>query len=351
MSRSGFKNTFTSRTGLLVCAAAAIGAATAVWVEARARRAEREHPPAGRFIDVDGVHLHYVERGEGPPVVLLHGNAVMLEDFSASGLMDLLARHHRVIAFDRPGFGNSSRPRDRLWTPAAQATLLATAMARLGIGQAAVVGHSMGTAVALALALDHPAQVGSLSLLGGYYYPTLRIDALVTAPVALPVLGDTMRYTVTAMSGRALINALVKGMFTPRDVPSDFYSVVPRGMMLRPVQIRANAEDAAFMMPAARAHSKRYHELRMPVTIVAGADDKVVDPDAHSARLHRDLRHSELVIVPDTGHMVHYAVAERIAEAIGTQSREALVAEQSGTGAHHRMQGFESAKSSSNQQP
>ena len=80
--------------------------------------------------------------------------------------------------------------------------MLHAALAQLGVKQAVVVGHSMGAMVALALALDYPEDVRRLVLLGGYYYPSARIDAVLTAPVALPVLGDVMRYTVTAISAR-----------------------------------------------------------------------------------------------------------------------------------------------------
>jgi hypothetical protein len=64
-----------------------------------ARKAERDNPPAGHFLEVNGVKLHYVERGSGPPLVLLHGNFSMVQDFESSGLIDLAARSHRVIAF------------------------------------------------------------------------------------------------------------------------------------------------------------------------------------------------------------------------------------------------------------
>ena len=75
---------------------------------------DRRHPPIGRFIQVDGVRLPYVERGAGPPVVLLHGNGAMIADFAASGLIGLLAGRYHVIVFDQPGFfGHSSRPRGR----------------------------------------------------------------------------------------------------------------------------------------------------------------------------------------------------------------------------------------------
>ena len=316
MNRFDLDTSARSRTGLWAGAALVGAALTAGWVEQRSRRAERDQPPAGRLLDIDGVRLHVVERGEGPPVVLIHGNMVTERDFEASGLIERLARAHRVIAFDRPGFGHSDRPRDRLWTPQAQADLLHAALAQLGVEQAVVVGHSMGAMVAMALALDHPATVRRLVLLGGYYYPSARVDALLTAPVALPVLGDVMRYTVTAVSARLMLNRLVQGMFAPRDVPAHFIDMLSREMMVRPIQLRANAEDAAFMIPQAMASSERHHELRMPVAIVAGADDKVIDVEAHSERLHRDIAGSTLAIVPGAGHMVHHAAPDEVVAAV-----------------------------------
>jgi len=321
MTSSRIKRFAMSRAGAIT-GVAAVAAATALWVRRKAAAAEREHPPMGRRIDVDGVGVHYVERGVGTPVVLLHGNTVSLADFAASGLLDRLARDHRVIAFDRPGFGHSERPRDRLWTPAAQAELLHAALVQLGVDRPAVVGHSMGTLVALALALNQPQQVRKLVLLSGYHYPNVRVDALLAAPVALPVLGDAMRYTVTALAARAAMNRVARGMFAPLEVPPEFFTAQSREMMLRPSQIGANAQDAAFMMPAAASLAPRYGELCMPVTIMAGADDRVVDPEAHSVRLHDDVASSELVVVPCCGHMVHYVACEEIAATLADHAMD-----------------------------
>lgn len=68
--------------------------------------AERRNPPIGKFLECDGVVLHYIDRGDpaAPCVVLLHGNGSMIQDFTISGLVDLLARTNRVVCFDRPGF-------------------------------------------------------------------------------------------------------------------------------------------------------------------------------------------------------------------------------------------------------
>ena len=76
-------------------------AASAILNRVLAKKAERRNPPMGRFITVDGVRLHYVERGTGSSLVLLHGNGSMIQDFESSGLIDLAAKKYRVIAFDR----------------------------------------------------------------------------------------------------------------------------------------------------------------------------------------------------------------------------------------------------------
>src|SRR5690242_11973508 len=138
-----------------------------------ARKAERRWPAKGRFIEVAGFRLHYLDRGSGPPLVLLHGNGAMAADFEASGLIDRLALSFRVIAIDRPGFGYSARPRGRSWNAQQQAYLIGDALRHIGIGRAIVLGHSWGTLVALELALERPQCVAALVLVSGYYFPSI----------------------------------------------------------------------------------------------------------------------------------------------------------------------------------
>lgn len=305
-----------SRAATIALGVAAALTATALYVRWQARRAERRNPPWGRFIEVDGIRLHYVERGEGPPVVLLHGNGAMVDDFAISGVLDRAQNSYRTIAFDRPGFGYSERPRHRLWTPRAQAALLAKAFAQLGIERAIVVGHSWGTLAALALALDHPALVRGLVLMAGYYFPTARADVPLLSPPALPVLGDVMRYTISPLLGRLLAPRLIAKIFAPRPVPPRFVSEFPLGLALRPWQIRASAEDTAFMIPGAASLAGRYASLDVPVAILAGAGDRIVDVGRQAVALHRVLPQSELRVVPGLGHMMHYAVPDDVVATI-----------------------------------
>lgn len=228
-------------------------------VRRKIKHAEQANPPIGQFIEIDGIRLHYVERGQGQPLVLLHGNGSMLQDFQLSGLIDRAAENYRVIALDRPGFGYSDRPRSKIWTPIAQAKLLHRALEHLGVEQPIIVGHSWGTLVVLALALEFPAYVRSLALLSGYCYPSVRLDVPMASPPAIPILGDLLRYTISLLLGRMMWPAVVKRLFGPAAVPPRF-AQFPVWMVLRPSQIRASAAESAMMIPFAMKFSHRYHD-------------------------------------------------------------------------------------------
>ena len=299
---------------VLLGSVAALGAAV-LYNRRQAQNAERVYPPIGRFLDVDGVRLHYIERGQGEPLVLIHGNGTMIQDFTVSGLVDRLASRYRVIVIDRPGYGYSTRPR-AVWTPHAHARLFRNALARLGVERATVVGHSWGTLVAVALALEFPSLVRSLVLASGYYYPTLRADVFLLSPPAIPVLGDAMRYTISPPIARAMLPRMIKRMFEPAAVPDRFDRLFPKELMIRPSQLRAAAEDAALMTPSAMKLQHHYRELSMPVTIITGADDRIADVGRQSARLHRELPDSEFIALPGLGHMVHHLAPDTVASAI-----------------------------------
>lgn len=304
-----------NKTGLWLAAAAALATA-AVVVRSQARRAEQQHPPQGNFLEVDGVRLHYLDRGQGAVVVLLHGNGTMALDFDLAGVVDSLAQKYRVLVFDRPGFGYSTRPTDRRWTPEAQAALLEHALQRLGVSQATVLGHSWGTLVALALALDYPARVTRLVLVSGYYFPTPRLDALLAAPPALPVVGTLLRNTVSPLMGWLMWPALMRRMFGPPKMPSSF-AAFPRSLALRPSQLKAAAAESAGMLIAATRLQRRYSELTVPVSILAGDRDRIVDSHYQSQQLHRLLKTSSFTLVPGQGHMLQHLAPETVLAAVG----------------------------------
>jgi pimeloyl-ACP methyl ester carboxylesterase len=305
------------RLSIAVLAAGASLAAAALYVQWSARRAERNNPPTGKFFRINGIRLHYIDTGgPGPAVVLLHGNASMAKEWEISGIVGELAGRFRVIAFDRPGFGYSDRPGSQSWTPIAQADLLHAALRQLGIGEAIVFGHSWGTLVALELALRHAEFVKGLLLVGGFYFPVRRFDVALLSLGTFPVIGNLLNLTISPLVARALATKVIARSFAPRAVSRRFLEEFPVDLAIRPAALRAGAEDLAMMMSAAAALQSRYAAVRQPTIIIAGESDRIVDVGRQSVLLHDAIPDSELYVLPNDGHMVHYHAPLTITQAL-----------------------------------
>lgn len=310
-------------------------AAVAVVVFGAAKLAEKRNPPLGRFLNVEEVKVHYVDRGEGPAIIWIHGNVSMFQDVLTSGIVELLTRRFRVIAFDRPGYGYSQRPRGKRWGAPEQADLLSAAMQQLGIVSAVIVGHSWGTLVAAALAQRYPARVRALVLLSGYFFPKFRIDVLSVKPLAWPILGDVLRYTFAPVFGLLVMPLMLRAMFGPPPIPQRFKREFPISMLLRPWQIRASAADGAMMNDEVEALQHRYNQMPMNTYVLAGGSDRIVSPKAHSEVFARELLNCSIDVIPSVGHMVHHSALARTAAAIEKvwaeeANRQKKVARQSG---------------------
>jgi len=284
----------------------------------RALQAEAAHPPEGRFIEIEGRRVHYVEAGAGPAVVLIHGAFGSLRDYTYD-LLPLLAERYRVIAFDRPGLGYSDALHPgvlaaRAETPAEQARILSAAALALGVERPIVVGHSFGGIVAYAWALDHdPAAVVSL------------------AGVALPWPGDLgWIYTVNGtVAGGALVAPLlaaltpmsriengVEATFAPQSMPEDYETHIGPYMPIRLPVFRANAKQVNWLRPHVVEMEKRYPGLTLPIEIVHGGRDTTVPISVHSGPLSERLDSVNLTVIEGAGHMPHHTHPEAVVTAI-----------------------------------
>jgi pimeloyl-ACP methyl ester carboxylesterase len=280
------------------------------------RSGEAADRPSGQFVEVDGLQVHYIARGKGRPVVLIHGNGTMAEDFVICGLVDRLAKRYRVIAIDRPGFGHTDRPRHRVWTAATQARLVERVLERLKVERPVIVGHSWGTIVSLSLATQTKRDLRGLVLLSGYYHPGRRADVALIAPLAIPGLGDAARSLMPAAVGHLLAPQVFRHVFKPQPVPARFTARFPVGISIQPTQARSSAEDTASMNAAAALLQPHYPRLRLPVAILTGDADAIVDATEQSHRLHEAVAGSRLTVLPGLGHMIHYSAPGAIERAV-----------------------------------
>ncbi len=266
-------------------------------------RIERMTPPQGGFIEIDGVRLHVLDQGQGPPVVLLHGLAGQIGHFSHS-LVARLTDDFRVIAFDRPGSGYSSPVRGGI---AEQAAILASAIRTMQLGKPLIVGHSLGGAVALALALDEPDCVGGLALIAPATHPIKKAPALFRSMVIRsPLMRRLYAWTAAGPATFLARAVFFKAAFAPEPAPANFGSAGGGLLALRPRNIYVTSTELVGGLdgdPAIETMPRRYASLAVPIGILYGRQDQILDWRAHGEAMKREVSSLDLEIV-DGGHML-----------------------------------------------
>jgi pimeloyl-ACP methyl ester carboxylesterase len=275
--------------------------------------AEKRYPPEGRFVAVDGVRLHCVDRGTGTPVVFLHGLRGSSRDFTAT-VLDAVAERHRAVAFDRPGSGYSERPQGDGASPIVQARLLRSAFAELRLVRPVIVAHSLGAAAALALAALHPESAGGVVLLGPHAIASGAPLGAASLIQETWFLGPTLLHTVVEPLGHALAGLVLRRSFSPNPVPPDYRRMAP-AMALRPTHFLWSSRDLRAADDALRAVEPLYRTIAAPVTILVGEADRVVGTK-ESRELAHLIPRAELVELPGCGHMVMFAAPDAVVSAI-----------------------------------
>jgi pimeloyl-ACP methyl ester carboxylesterase len=305
---------------LLLAAVAILGAARAM-TAVQAARIEAAHPPSGRFVEVEGGKLHVLELGAAAshdplPIVLVHGASGNLEDLRLA-LGERLAASRRVILVDRPGLGWSDRPGGAAdASPARQAALIAQALDRIGVARFVLLGHSLGGAVACALALAFPARVAGLVLLAPVTHPWKGGLAWYNAILSTPVLGPLFAHTIAVPLALLLLDRGVTEVFAPQPAPPDYVRRAAIRLLLRPAQFVANAQDIGALKAFVTAQAPRYGEISAPAVILTGSADTTVSPHIHARAMASAVPHARLIMLLGIGHMPHHVAADAVMAAV-----------------------------------
>jgi pimeloyl-ACP methyl ester carboxylesterase len=261
--------------------------------------------PDSRFIDINGLRVHYKQAGQGEPaMILLHGFASSV--FSWREVMAPLSTYGTVVAFDRPAFGLTARPMPGEWagespySPDAQVTLTIGLMDKLGIKRAILIGNSAGGTVAALTALRHPDRVQALILVSPAIYSGGGAPGFVRPLLRLPQM-DRLGVLIArrfASFGESL------GRMAWHD-PSKLTPEIWAGYR---IALRVDNWDRAlweFTKASRDANIPRQlSNLTVPVLVITGDDDRIV-PTQQSIRLAGELPNAELVVVPNCGHVAH----------------------------------------------
>lgn len=279
-------------------------------------------PPEGladagsRFVEVNGLRVHYKEAGAGEPVlILLHGFGASL--FSWEGVMGQLSGHARVIAFDRPAFGLTERPLPGEWggenpySPQAQVDLVFGLMDALGVERAILAGNSAGGTVALNAAFSHPERVQALILVDAAIYTGGGSPDWARPLLATPQmrhLGPLIARRIREQ-GRAFIE---RAWHDPAAIPPETYAGYERPLQAENWDVALWELTAASRPPGL---AERLPELDLPVLVVSGDDDRIV-PTSDSLRLGEEIPGAQVVIFPECGHVPHEECPQDFLEAV-----------------------------------
>jgi len=262
-----------------------------------------------KFITVDGLKLRYIEQGEGPAVLLLHGASLgSSADVFIRNLMPLARAGFRAIAFDQPGFGLSDVPEDH--SPAFRRDSIPKFIDALGLKQVALVGHSQAGNPAVQLALKEPARYSHIIVLGtGSLLPPLGEDEDRGAAVqqrlerrmatAEPSIEDTRKLLEANLFHHDLITPDELALRHARSIGRNFAAFVARS-------------EAAEAAPAKEPKTplwQRLTELQMPLLLIFGRNDRA-NAAKRAALLKEKYPELAVHIVEDCKHLVPWDAAD-----------------------------------------
>jgi len=270
------------------------------------------HADYSRFMEVDGVRLHYQEAGDpnAPPMILVHG-------FAASNLvwskvfLEFAAAGYRVIAPDLPGYGYSGKPRHLDYTIASQSEMVVGFLKRLAIDRAVLLGSSYGAAVAATIALDHPTLVEKLIMVGAVNNnkPTRY---LLMRLFGSPIIGDIL--SPLLVGSRWLLRLRMKRVYDRHSWVLD-----ERRVDARHLPLRTRGAHRAIIRTVRRWDAERVsreaHLLTQPTLLLWGDSDREV-PLADGKRLHEAIPGSRLLVFRECGHLPHEEYPAQFVEVV-----------------------------------
>ncbi len=236
----------------------------------------------------------FLERGQGPPLLLLHGLGAC--SFSWRDNLEPLSERYRVLAPDLPAHGRTGLASAADYRLEALAEGVLAFMDSQGVEKAAVAGNSLGGSLALLLARYHPERVAALILLAPA--AALTRVPLIFRPLRLPGIG----LPAAALLGPWMLPLALKLMYHRRELvtPEVVAGYAPTfGTVARRLALRHVARQLE-PWPLSRVEAL-LEEIKLPVTIIWGREDRIL-PVHQADFLKRHLPHAELHVLEEVGH-------------------------------------------------
>lgn len=267
-----------------------------------------------KFIEVNGLNVHYKTYGQGEPVfILLHGFGASL--FSWREVTAPLAEFGTVIAYDRPAFGLTERPLEwegeSPYSQDSQVELVIGLMDALGVEQATLVGNSAGGTISMLTALKYPERVQSLILVDPAVYAGGGAPAWIRPLFNTPQFDHLGPLVARQLQAQGTV-FLQTAFHDPGKITPEIYAGYQK-----PLQVN-DWDKALWELTLASSESQlaeRVGEFNLPVLVITGDDDRIV-PTEQSLRLAEEIPGAELAVIPQCGHVPHEECPEVVMQAI-----------------------------------
>jgi len=271
-------------------------------------RASVPNSEYSHFADVDGVRIHYQEKGTGTPLLLIHGFTSSV--FSWKDVFEPLSKNFHVIAVDLKGFGFSGKP-DGDYTRRGQANLVAHFLDRLKIDKAWLCGNSMGGDVSLNLAVQNPQRVAGLILIDSGGVKVEGGGLLTPGYLFIPVVGRVLT-SLALRSDKLVRKGLEKSFYDQSKITDDRVTAYYRPLQTRDGQLAAlRARTQANEFPVEPDLGK----ISAPALIIWGADDALI-PLAAGRKMNSLIKNSKLVVIEKCGHLPQEEMPEQVVDEI-----------------------------------
>ncbi len=268
-------------------------------------------PRRGRIMHLAKARLHAEVRGQGIPVLYLHGAQASGREF-AIGVAQFLEEGFQHVLMDRPGHGHSGGVRGQE-SLAMQADLAAKLLEHMQIQRAVVAAHGEGAGVALRLALERPELVRALVLVAPLIHPRAQRGGARMGPAWLAWL---WAHTLAPWAWLAGTGLRLRAKFSPQPAAPKFAARSQHGLGARPSVWLADWRARGRFSGECALQALRYPQIGAHALIISADRDAFADPQENARALYASLPRAELVMAPGMGHMLHLVRAPAVAAAI-----------------------------------
>ena len=288
---------------------------SAIFTRLTSRKIKRSIPKFGKTTVLQDAEIHWYESGQGEPIIMLHGLAGNLRNFTYA-LVGKLDQEYRVIAIDRAGCGWSTRSKSECATLQEQARIISEFIDKEQIKRPLIVGHSLGGAIALALALEYKNKISGLALICPATQVIDKIpDMFKSLNISSPLIRFFVAHTFSSLIGILTRKETFKVAFAPEMICDDFSIKGGGDFALSSEAFIRTSEDLIFAQSSAPSLVGREKELEVYTEVLFGEDDEILDAKLHGEKFSQ-LSGSKLTMLPGKGHMLPLTIPDQCADFI-----------------------------------